>query len=74
VVVLEGVGVAGLRRGLSLPRLVPDFVVYDEGVAGARGQLELGGATVRAAGFFERDWSLPADIADPLDGRRARTP
>lgn len=50
----------GTLRALSLPDLLPDFVVYDEKVAPARGQLVLGSASLRAAGFFGLDWSLPA--------------
>lgn len=50
----------GTLRALSLPDFLPDFVVYDAGVARARGQLVLGAGKLRAAGFFERDWSLPA--------------
>ena len=49
----------GTLRAFSLPDLLPDFVVYDTKVAGARGQLVLGSASLRAAGFFEPDWSLP---------------
>jgi predicted esterase len=60
VVVVEGVGPLGTWRSLSLPEMLPDFVVYDHGVAPARGMLVLGPATVRAAGYFANDWSLSA--------------
>ena len=43
-----------------LPEMLPDYVVYDRGVASARGMLVLGAASVRAAGYFANDWSLPA--------------
>jgi predicted esterase len=60
VVVVEGVGPLGTWRSLSLPDMLPDFVVYDHGVAPARGMLVLGQASVRAAGYFANDWSVPA--------------
>ncbi len=60
VVVVEGVGPLGTWRSLSLPDMLPDFVVFDEDVAPARGGLLLGGGNVRAGGFFRNDWSLPA--------------
>jgi pimeloyl-ACP methyl ester carboxylesterase len=66
LVVVEGVDAAGTWRSLSLPSLLPDFVVYDVGVAPARGQMLLGAGSVRAAGFFKNDWSLPEVLADPL--------
>jgi poly(3-hydroxybutyrate) depolymerase len=66
VVVVEGIDALGTWRALSLPDLVPDFVVWDEGVASARGQMNLSAASVRAGGFFGMDWSLPASVDDPL--------
>jgi hypothetical protein len=59
IAVLTAPHLAGLFRALSLPRLLPDFVVYDHGIAPAAGQQVLGTARTLAAGFFERDWSLP---------------
>ncbi|MDP9033456.1 MAG: alpha/beta hydrolase-fold protein [Myxococcota bacterium] len=59
VVIVEGVGPLGTWRSTSLPDMLPDYVVYDEGIAPARGQLVLGTATVRVAGYFANDWSLP---------------
>jgi poly(3-hydroxybutyrate) depolymerase len=66
VVVVGGADVLGTLRALSLPDLVPDFVVWDEALGPARGQILLGSASLRAGGFFRNDWSLPAIIADPL--------
>jgi hypothetical protein len=63
VVVVEGVSPLGTWRSLSLPDMVPDYVVYDEEVAAASGQLALGAGRVRAAGFFGNDWSLPGEDA-----------
>ena len=66
LVVVEGADAAGTWRSLSLPSLLPDFVVYAARVAPARGQMLLGAGSVRAAGFFKNDWSLPDVLADPL--------
>jgi hypothetical protein len=66
VVIVAGADVAGTLRALSLPDLLPDFVVWDEGVAPARGQILLGAGSLRAGGLFKNDWSLPGSIADPL--------
>lgn len=63
VVVVEGVGALGTWRSLSLPDMLPDYVVFDEDVAAARGRLTLGVATVRRAGFFDATWALP--VRDP---------
>jgi hypothetical protein len=58
VVVVEGVGALGTWRSLSLPDMLPDYVVYDEDVGSADGQLTLGAAQVRAGGFFGEDWDV----------------
>jgi predicted esterase len=59
VVVVEGVGPLGTERSLSLPDMLPDFVVFDEDVGPARGGLILGAGQVRAAGTFTNEWALP---------------
>lgn len=61
VVVLEGADVTGLLRGLSLPRLLPDFIVYDQAIAGARGQMVAGSARVLLGGMFTSSWAVPDD-------------
>jgi poly(3-hydroxybutyrate) depolymerase len=66
VVVVEGVDATGTWRSLSLPSLLPDFVVYDVDLAPSRGQMLIGAGSVRAAGFFDDDWSLPTSFHDPL--------
>ena len=66
VVVVEGTSALGTWRSLSLPDLLPDFVVWDVGVAPARGQILLSAGSLRAAGFFKNDWSLPELLDDPL--------
>lgn len=58
VVVVEGTGALGTWRSESLPDMLPDYVVFDEGLAPARGQLLLGAASVRAAGYFDATWAL----------------
>ncbi len=60
VVVVEGVGPLGTWRSLALPDMLPDFAVYDEDVAPARGGILLGAGSLRAVGFFANDWSIPA--------------
>jgi predicted esterase len=69
LVVVEGVDALGTWRSLSLPDLLPDFVVWDEQVAPSRGQVLLGSGLVRAGGFFGGDWSLPEHVDDPLASR-----
>ena len=66
VVVVAGADMPGTLRALSLPDLVPDFVVWDDALAPARGQIVLGAGSLRAGGFFEMDWSLPKTLVDPL--------
>jgi poly(3-hydroxybutyrate) depolymerase len=66
VVVVEGVNALGTMRSLSLPDLIPDFVVYDSRVAPARGQVLLSGASVLMGGVFQNDWSFPSVVDDPL--------
>lgn len=73
VVVVAGADVTGTLRATSLPDLLPDFVVWDEAVAPARGQVLLGAATLRAGGLFTKEWALPTPIADPF-AKRARAP
>ena len=76
LVVVAGADVPGLLRATSLPDLLPDFVVWDASVAPSRGQILLGAGALRAAGFFARDWSLPAGatFADPLATAKRAAP
>jgi hypothetical protein len=66
LVVVEGTSALGTWRALSLPDLLPDFVVYDDRVASSRGQMLLSAGMVRAGGFFKNDWTLPDTLDDPL--------
>ncbi len=59
VVVLTAPSVGGLWRSLSLPRLLPDFIVWDERLVAATGEQLLGDAPVVTAGVFLDDWTLP---------------
>ena len=53
-------------RAIALPELLPDFIVYDDKIAPARGAIILGAATPLAAGLFRQDWSLSkADLSSP---------
>ena len=60
VAVVAGTGTLGSRLGARLPYFVsgigyPDFTVFDDRV------FEKGVEGVRAAGYFEADWSLGED-------------
>jgi hypothetical protein len=66
VVVITAPRAAGIWRALSLPQMLPDFVVYDDGLAPAAGEVILGSdAKVVAGGFFDVDWKLPKNFRDP---------
>ncbi|HKQ69551.1 MAG TPA: hypothetical protein VJT73_09435, partial [Polyangiaceae bacterium] len=58
VLVIEGTSPLGTFRAIALPELLPDFMVYGDKIAAARGQILLGNATPLAAGLFNTDWSL----------------
>jgi len=72
--------VLGLYRSLSLPMQLPDFIVFDSGLAPSAGQQILAEGKALAAGYFDRDWNLPGDVSDRiavpagLDGARYRPP
>lgn len=66
LVVITAPSVGGVLRALSLPQLLPDFVVYDINLRDAAAQQVLGSARVRAAGYFERDWSWPKNVLDEV--------
>jgi len=58
----------GLWQSLSLPMLLPDFMVFDSRVNPAGGEPILGRrGRVLAAGFFNNDWSVPSKLNDALD-------
>jgi predicted esterase len=65
VVVVEGVGALGTWRSLSLPDMLPDYAVYDEGVEPAHAQLLLGLGSFRAGGYFDGDWKLGPGASSP---------
>jgi len=65
IVVVAGADVTGMLRALSLPDLLPDFVVWDEALVPSRGQTLLNAGAVRAGGFFTKDWALPINFGDP---------
>jgi hypothetical protein len=59
LLVLEAPTAPGLWRALSLPRLLPDFAVYDWQIAAAGGGLLANPGKLIAAGYFREDWSFP---------------
>lgn len=71
VLVIGARSARALLRSLSLPDLLPAYVVFDESVAEARGRVLLGDrASVLAAGFFDATGGPLPGGADP---RRAGT-
>ena len=65
VVVVTGTDAAGIWRALSLPQLLPDFLVYDAALEPAAAEVILGAdAHVIAGGFFDHNWKLPSQIKD----------
>jgi len=66
VVVITAPSVGGTLRALALPQLLPDFLVYDINLRDAAAQQVIGSARVRAAGYFERDWSWPKNVLDEV--------
>ncbi|MCL2724435.1 MAG: alpha/beta hydrolase-fold protein [Polyangiaceae bacterium] len=66
VVVIAGADMPGTLRALSLPDLLPDFVVWDDRMARSRGQTLLNTGAVRAGGFFTKEWALPTSFTDPF--------
>jgi poly(3-hydroxybutyrate) depolymerase len=61
--VIEAPTPEGIFRAMSLPDLVPDFLVYDQSLARTQGQTVLGPGSALAAGFFDSDWKLPSAYA-----------
>ena len=69
LVVVEGVDALGTWRSLSLPDLIPDFVVWDEQVGAiARPSPSARGCCARQASS-RTTGQLPAQIDDPLAAR-----
>jgi hypothetical protein len=65
VVVMEALTPLGTMRAMSLPDILPDYAIYDRGVAPSRGQLILGAGTLLEGGLFSSDWSLSASARGP---------
>ncbi len=65
VVVATGTTALGVWRSRFLPELVPDFVVFDDAIAPARGRVILGRyARVVCAGFYDATQRVPARCDD----------
>ncbi|HMJ11988.1 MAG TPA: alpha/beta hydrolase-fold protein [Polyangiaceae bacterium] len=71
-VVLSAPTLPGLFRALSLPALLPDFVVYDVRVAPATSQQVLGAAGLLEAGYFNADWSVPEALQNSAQNSAAQ--
>ncbi len=66
VLVVTGTSALGVWRSRFLPDLVPDYVVFDEHIAAARGRIILGShARVLSAGFWTAADSANASSAPP---------
>jgi len=78
VVVIAGTTALGTLRAMSLPDLLPDYVVWDEGLGRARGGMILGAATLRAGGMFDEAWRIGKPLQElpstlrPIDARGRR--
>lgn len=68
LVVIDAVSAMGFYLTPMLPQLLPDYLIYDRGVAPATSQQVLGAAQVLAGGFFDRRWQIPADAGVAGDG------
>ncbi|MBI2392773.1 MAG: prolyl oligopeptidase family serine peptidase [Deltaproteobacteria bacterium] len=66
LLVVEGADALGTFRALSLPELLPDFVIWDHRLAAARGQSLLAFGTVLSAGWFDTRWRPGKSFEDPL--------
>ncbi|MEZ4227950.1 MAG: alpha/beta hydrolase-fold protein [Polyangiaceae bacterium] len=65
LLVADAVTAQGYYLTDALPALLPDFLVFDQGVVPAAGQQVLSDGHVLAGGFFDWDWSLPKTTQDP---------
>jgi hypothetical protein len=75
VVVVAGTTPLGTWYSTYLPDLLPDYLVFGREVARSRGQILLGRGEVRAGGFFDGDWRLPAGShKDPFAAEPGRVP
>jgi hypothetical protein len=73
LVVLTAPSPNGIWRAKCLPKLLPDFVVFDRRVAAAAGEQILGPAKVLAAGFFNERWSGP-ELIEPASSASSSAP
>lgn len=64
LLIIAGFEPLGTWRSLCLPDILPDYVVFDEEIAPARGRWAAGGtgATYREEGLFGLDWSLDGGV------------
>jgi hypothetical protein len=72
VVMLAGVSVRSTLRAMSLPELLPDYVVFDEGITPVAKQLVLNKGSVQAAGMFDEFWKIPPAKPDSKSHSRPK--
>jgi len=58
IVVLAGADAAGTLRVMSLPELLPDYVIYDHKLASSRGQIVLAPGEILKGGLFDEQWNF----------------
>ena len=64
LLVVGGTTPESYRRWRQLPGLLPDYVVFDDGVATRRWRIVLGSdRTFVEAGYFDNEWKLPGAAA-----------
>lgn len=67
VMVISGTTPVAVLRSVSLPELLPQYVVFDQRVAAARGRVTLGpAATVLAAGYLDTTGQPLGPDLDPV--------
>lgn len=59
VVVVTAPNPSGIWQALSLPKLLPDHIVYDAELGSAASETMLGDTNVLLSGFFDEAWQLP---------------
>jgi poly(3-hydroxybutyrate) depolymerase len=65
VIAVTGTSVMGVWRSLFLPDLLPDYIIYGEAIAPARGRVILGAhATVACAGFYSAQHAVEPSCSD----------
>ncbi|MCS6900152.1 MAG: alpha/beta hydrolase-fold protein [Polyangiaceae bacterium] len=65
VVVIGGTDVEGTLRAMSMPDILPDYLIFDHRITPARGQLVLGRAELIEGGLFDESWQFSPTSPTP---------